>query len=95
MFRIAFRNLFYDRVRLAVTLTGIVFSLILIAVQFGLFLGFLETSTNVITHNDADLYISAPKIPHINGGSPIPEIRRYRPSPSPASPKSPNTLSFS
>ena len=78
MFRIAFRNLFYDRVRLAVTLTGIVFSLILIAVQFGLFLGFLETSTNVITHNDADLYISAPKIPHINGGSPIPEIRRYK-----------------
>ncbi len=78
MFRIAFKNFFHDRVRLVVTLTGIVFALVLIAVQFGLFLGFLETSTNIVARNEADLYITAPGVPHVNGGSPIPEARRYK-----------------
>ncbi|MFN7542567.1 MAG: FtsX-like permease family protein [Acidobacteriota bacterium] len=32
---VAWKNLFYDRVRLIVTLTGIVFALVLIAIQFG------------------------------------------------------------
>ena len=38
-FTLAFRNLFHDRVRLAVTLIGILFSIVLIAVQLGLYLG--------------------------------------------------------
>jgi putative ABC transport system permease protein len=78
MFRIALRNLVHDRVRLVVTLTGIVFALVLIAVQFGLFLGFLETSSNIVAQNKADIYITAPGVPHVNGGSPIPETRRYK-----------------
>ncbi len=78
MFRIAWRNLFHDKVRLIVTLTGIVFALVLIAVQFGLFLGFLETSSNIVARNEADLFIAAPEIPHVNGGAPIPESRRFR-----------------
>ena len=36
---LAFRNLFHDRVRLAVTLIGILFSIVLVAVQLGLYLG--------------------------------------------------------
>jgi putative ABC transport system permease protein len=75
---LAIRNLFHDRVRLVVTLTGIVFALILIVVQFGLFLGFLETSANVVDYSGVDLWITATGIPHANGGSPIPEKRRYK-----------------
>lgn len=75
---LALRNLFHDKVRLSVTLTGIVFALILIVVQFGLFLGFLETSANIVDHSGVDLWITSPGIPHINGGSPIPERRRYK-----------------
>jgi len=78
MTTLAWKNLFHDKVRLAVTLTGIVFALILIIVQFGLFLGFLETSANVVKHSGADLWITAPGIPHVNGGAPIPEKRRYQ-----------------
>ncbi len=37
---LARRNLFHDRVRFAVTLTSIVFALLLIIIQFELFLGF-------------------------------------------------------
>ena len=74
---LAWKNLLHDRVRLVVTLTGIVFALVLIAVQFGMFLGFLDTSANVVEHNTADLWISAPGIPHVNGGSPIAESKRW------------------
>jgi putative ABC transport system permease protein len=75
---LAWKNLLHDRVRLVVTLTGIVFALVLIAVQFGMFLGFLDTSANIVEHNTADLWISAPGIPHVNGGSPIAESKRWK-----------------
>lgn len=54
---LARRNLFHDRIRFAVTLTGIVFALVLIIVQFGLFLGFTSTTSNNIDHSKADLWI--------------------------------------
>jgi putative ABC transport system permease protein len=54
---LARRNLFHDKVRFAVMLTGIVFSLVLIIIQFGLFLGFATTTSNNIDHSNADLWI--------------------------------------
>ena len=54
---LARRNLFHDRIRFVVTLTGIVFALVLIIVQFGLFLGFTSTTSNNIDHSKADLWI--------------------------------------
>ena len=75
---LAWKNLVHDRVRLAVTLTGIAFSLVLMLVQFGLFLGFLETSGNIVERSGADLWITAPGIPHVNAGAPIPERRRFQ-----------------
>jgi len=54
---LARRNLFHDRIRFAVTLTGIVFALVLIIIQFGLFLGFATTTSNNIDHSNADLWI--------------------------------------
>lgn len=78
MSTLAWKNLFHDKVRLIVTLTGIVFALVLIIVQFGLFLGFLETTANVVANSGADLWISAPGIPHVNAGAPLLEKRRYK-----------------
>lgn len=54
---LARRNLFHDRMRFAVTLTGIVFALVLIIIQFGLFLGFTTTTSNNIDHSNADIWI--------------------------------------
>src|SRR5712692_5207238 len=54
---LARRNLFHDRVRFTVTLTGIVFALVLIIIQFGLFLGFTTTTSNNIDHSNADLWV--------------------------------------
>jgi putative ABC transport system permease protein len=41
---LARRNLVHDRVRLVVTLTGIVFAVVLIVVELGLFVGFTVTT---------------------------------------------------
>jgi putative ABC transport system permease protein len=75
---LAWRNLIHDKVRLAVTLTGIVFAIVLIVVQFGLFLGFRDTSANVIEHSGADVWIAARGTPHLNGGTPFPESKLYK-----------------
>jgi len=56
---LASRNLFHDRVRLAVTLIGILFSIVLVAVQLGLYLGASRMITAHIDHANADLWITA------------------------------------
>jgi putative ABC transport system permease protein len=56
---LAWRNLAHDRSRLVVTMVGIVFAVVLIAVQLGLYLGFIETTTSIIRHSRADLWIVA------------------------------------
>jgi len=56
---LAFRNLFHDRVRLTVTLVGILFAIVLVAVQLGLYLGSSYMITAHIDHAKADLWITA------------------------------------
>lgn len=55
--KLAYRNLFHDRLSLIVTLTGIVFSVVLVAVQCGLYLGSERTIARVIDQTDADIWI--------------------------------------
>jgi putative ABC transport system permease protein len=56
---LAFRNLFHDRIRLAVTLVGILFSIVLVAVQLGLYLGARNLIISMIDRADGDLWIMA------------------------------------
>ena len=65
---LAQRNLFHDKVRLAVTLTGIVFSVVLIVVQLGLFIGFTTATSNLIDHSGADLWITSKNVPYVEQG---------------------------
>jgi putative ABC transport system permease protein len=76
MASLARRNLFHDKVRLVVTLTGIVFALVLIVVQFGLFLGFTTTTSNNIDHSGADLWVVAHGVTYFDTGRPVSE-RKY------------------
>jgi putative ABC transport system permease protein len=57
IFRLASRNLFQDRLRFVATIVGIVFSIVLVTVQLGLFLGFQKMVTTMIDHTPADLWI--------------------------------------
>ncbi len=75
---LARRNLFHDRIRLGVTLTGIVFALVLIVVQFGLFLGFTTTTSNIIDHSGVDLWVVAHGVKYFDTGRPFSERKFYQ-----------------
>ncbi len=55
---LAWRNLTHERGRFVITLIGIVFSVVLMGVQLGLLLGFTQTTSGLIDHSDADLWIT-------------------------------------
>lgn len=55
--KLAYRNLFHDRMSLIVTLVGIVFSVVLIAIQFGLYLGSEARIVAVVDKMQGDLWV--------------------------------------
>jgi putative ABC transport system permease protein len=55
--KLASRNLFQDRLRFVATIVGIVFSIVLVNIQMGLFLSFERMVTTMIDHAPADLWI--------------------------------------
>ena len=59
---LASRNLFHDSLRLVATLVGIVFSVVLVMIQMGLFLGFGQMVTNMIDHTSTDLWVVPKKV---------------------------------
>jgi len=57
VFTVAFRNLFHDRLRFVATVVGIVFSIVLVMIQMGLYFGFGRMVTTMIDHASADLWV--------------------------------------
>jgi putative ABC transport system permease protein len=55
--KLAAQNLLQDRLRFAATVVGIVFSIVLVTIQLGLFLSFERMVTTMIDHAPADLWI--------------------------------------
>jgi putative ABC transport system permease protein len=55
--KLASRNLLQDRLRFVATVIGIVFSIVLVMIQMGLFLSFERMVTTMIDHAQADLWI--------------------------------------
>lgn len=78
MASLARRNLLRDKVRLAVTLTGIVFSVVLTTIQLGLFLGFTAATADLIDHSQADLWVTSKEVTHIEDGVPFSEGKLYQ-----------------
>lgn len=75
---LARRNLLHDRVRFVVTLTGIVFSVVLASIQLGLFVGFTRATADIITHSNADLWVKSKGVPNFENGEPFSERKRYQ-----------------
>lgn len=55
--KLAYRNLFHDKLSLVVTLTGIVFSVVLVAVQCGLYIGSERTIAAVLDQTEGEIWI--------------------------------------
>lgn len=75
---LALRNLLHDRIRFVVTLTGIVFSVVLSAIQLGLFVGFTRATSDVIRHSGADVWVMSRGVGNLENGVEIPEVRAYQ-----------------
>src|SRR6185437_1423163 len=75
---LALRNMVHDRVRLVVTLVGIVFAVVLIGVQLGLFIGFARTTSSLIDHAGADLWVMAPGTSNVDESAAIPRQKLYQ-----------------
>jgi len=75
---IALQNLFHDRVRLAVTLIGVVFSVVLIAIQVGLFIGFAQTTSAVVDRSGADIWIAGKGTKNVDQAAAFSDRRLYQ-----------------
>ena len=78
MASLAVRNLLHDKARFAVTVVGVVFAVVLVAVQIGLFIGFATTTSNVIDNSGADLWIVSQNVDHLEVGVPMAESKLYQ-----------------
>lgn len=68
MASLAIKNLLHDKIRLTVTLTGIVFSVVLTAIQLGLFFGFVNATSDIINYSRADLWVMTKDVPNLENG---------------------------
>src|SRR5262249_13307845 len=73
---LAWRNLVHDKVRFAVTLTGIVFAVVLIVVELVLFIGCTTATSRLVDRSGADLWVTAPRVPYVEQGVPFSERKR-------------------
>jgi putative ABC transport system permease protein len=80
VFAFALKTLLSDRGKLLTGLAGVVFSLVLVNVQGGLFLGLMRKASVLIDHCDADLWVGHRQIENIDFAHDIPEgwINRLR-----------------
>src|SRR5262245_10226393 len=78
IFKLASRNLLHDRLRLIATIIGIVFSIVLVTVQMGLYLGFGHMVTTMIEHSPADLWVMPQGTKCFEDPSLLDERQRFR-----------------
>src|SRR3974377_1590877 len=75
---LAQRNLMHDKVRLAVTLTGIVFGVGLVVGGVGPVLGFTVNTASIIDKSGVDFWIVSKHTPYIEQGGVFSERKLYQ-----------------
>jgi len=74
---LAWRNLSHDRARFVVTLVGVLFAVLLMGVELGLLLGFARTTSGLVDHTDADLWITPAGTTNVDIAGRLDERRRF------------------
>ena len=77
-FRLAWRNITRDYVRLAIAVIGVGFAVLLMVVQSGLLIGFATTSSSLIDHAQADLWIVPRGAKDVDQAGQMLERQKYR-----------------
>jgi putative ABC transport system permease protein len=80
MVDLATKSLLHDKLRFAITVTGVAFAVALVFVQVGLFLGLLDNASITIEHIDADLWVTSRNTPNVDFAHTFPEtaVQRVR-----------------
>lgn len=80
MVSLARKNLLHDKLRFAITVTGVAFAVTLVFVQVGLFLGLLDNASITIEHISADLWVTSKNTPNVDFSHTFPEtsVQRVR-----------------
>ena len=66
MVDLALKMLLHDKLRFAITVSGVAFSVALVLIQVGIFVGVLDNAKVTIEHTDADLWITSRATPNID-----------------------------
>jgi putative ABC transport system permease protein len=78
MVSLARKNLLHDRLRFAITVSGVAFAVTLVLVQVGLFVGLLAKSTVTIEQAAADIWITSRETPNVDFAHNFPETTVLR-----------------
>jgi len=78
MVDLALKMLLHERLRVAITVGGIAFAVMLVLLQAGLFGGLLANATCTIDQSAADLWITSRNTPNVDFANPFPESRLQR-----------------
>ncbi len=78
MWSIAVKTLFADRGKLLTALVGVCFSVILVNIQGGLFLGMIRKASMLVDHGQADIWVGHRKMYNIDFPRDIPRRWLYR-----------------
>lgn len=75
MIWLATRLAFHNRVRLFVTLFGVVFAAYLTLTETALYIGMMENATSIIRHAGADLWVASKGVQNFDFAKPFPDER--------------------
>src|SRR5262249_37758133 len=80
MVDLARKNLLHDKLRFAITVSGVAFAVTLVLVQIGLFLGILDNATITIDRIPADLWVTSRNTPNVDFAHSFPDshVQRVR-----------------
>ena len=78
MLRVGMRMMFHEKLKLAGTLFGVIFAVVLTNQQLGVFLGLLSKNTMFIDHAGADLWIAPGSTQTLQAGKPVPMDALYQ-----------------
>jgi len=73
MVSIARRNLFHDKTRLIITIVGVIFAVILMTVQIGVYIGFVSSASQLIDNSPADVWITSKNTVNFDSAKPFSE----------------------
>ena len=77
-FRLAWRNITRDRIRLIIAVIGVAFAVLLMTVQLGLLIGFAITSSSLVDRAQADFWIVPRGAKDVDQAGNILDRQKYR-----------------